>query len=169
MRKPSPRSISLNPSFPSFPTTVPFSLTSWTVTRAKTALSPLLLSQGREWKVPFLCTNAVCAKQGHVGKPGVERGSKEFLKAQGHTSAKALTPALGSVQEICRPGPRLSTFPVALQAGRGRGGRYYLLNISEAAAFAFKAEILLSKQSVASTWIDKEALSGLSQANQGGA
>lgn len=53
----------------------------------------------------------------------------------------------------------------------GEGTRKrYALHISEATAFAFKAEILLSEQSQQLLLgPDKEALLGLSQAEQGGA
>lgn len=53
--------------------------------------------------------------------------------------------------------------------GGGRSKRY-ALHISEAIAFAFKAEILLSEQSQQLLLgPDKEALLGLSPAEQGGA
>lgn len=53
----------------------------------------------------------------------------------------------------------------------GEGARKrYALHISEAAAFATKAELLLSEQSQQlQLGPDKEAIRGLSQAEQGGA
>lgn len=56
--------------------------------------------------------------------------------------------------------------------GQGRGARKRCAPaMSEAAAFAFKAEISLSESGVSSSNVgpDKEALRGLSQAEQGGA
>lgn len=67
---------------------------------------------------------------------------------QGHLSPKALIPATGRGKETCKSRPTVTFMPALQARGRGRNAltKRYALHISEATAFAFKAEILLSGQ-----------------------